>query len=132
VKDFFGIDTISMVYGMSEGCGFAPRCSEKHFHTMPHTVPFLFDADMKLLPREGVQTGRYAFFDLQAETYWGGFISGDQVTIHWDEDCPCGWKGPRVGPVITRFAEMEGGDDKISCAGTAQAYNDFMEFVSQT
>ena len=53
------------------------------------------------------------------------------MTIHWDEDCPCGWKGPRVGPVITRFAEMEGGDDKISCAGTAQAYNDFMDFVSQ-
>jgi len=116
---------------MSEGMGFAPRCSEKHFHIMPHTVPFLFDRDMKLLPREGAQTGRYAFFDLQAETYWGGFISGDQVTIHWDEDCPCGWKGPRVGPVITRFAEMEGGDDKISCAGTAQAYNDFMDFVSQ-
>jgi len=33
--------------------------------------------------------------------------------------------------VITHFAEMEGGDDKISCAGTAQAYNDFMDFVSQ-
>ncbi|MFA7602971.1 MAG: hypothetical protein WCY29_08185 [Novosphingobium sp.] len=131
VKDFFGIETVSMVYGMSEGCGFAPRCSHGYFHTMPHTVPFLFDRDMKLLPREGVQTGRYAFFDLQAETYWGGFISGDQVTIHWEEDCDCGWKGPRVGPTITRFAEMEGGDDKISCAGTAQAYNDFMDFVSQ-
>jgi hypothetical protein len=131
VKDFFGIETVSMVYGMSEGCGFAPRCCNGNFHTMPHTVPFLFDRDMKLLPREGQQTGRYAFFDLQAETYWGGFISGDQVTIDWDEQCGCGWKGPTVGPVITRFAEMEGGDDKISCAGTAQAYNDFMDFVSQ-
>lgn len=131
VKDFFGIETVSMVYGMSEGCGFAPRCRNGQFHTMPHTVPFLFDRDMKLLPREGKQTGRYAFFDLQAETYWGGFISGDQVTIDWEEDCGCGWKGPAVGPVITRFAEMEGGDDKISCAGTAQAYNDFMDFVSQ-
>ena len=132
VKEYFGIDRIGMVYGMSEGMANHPRCSEKHFHIMPHTIPTLFDRDMKQLPREGVQTGRLAIFDLLAETYWGGFISGDQVTIHWEEDCPCGWKGPRVGPVITRFSEMEGGDDKITCAGTAQAYNDFMDFVSQT
>jgi hypothetical protein len=65
------------------------------------------------------------------QTYWGGFISGDQITIHWEEDCACGWKGPRVGPAITRFSEMEGGDDKITCAGTAQAYNEFMDFISQ-
>jgi hypothetical protein len=130
VKDYFGVETIGMFYGMSEVMGMSPRCSQGHFHIMPHTIPLLFDRDMKLLPREGVQTGRYAFFDLMAETYWGGFISGDQVTIHWDEDCACGWKGPRVGPVITRFAEMEGGDDKITCAGTAQAYNEFMDFVA--
>ena len=86
---------------------------------------------MQMLPRKGVQTGRYAFFDLMPETYWGGFISGDQVTIHWEEDCPCGWKGPRIGPVDYPFPEMEGGDDKITCAGTAQAYNEFMDFVSQ-
>jgi hypothetical protein len=65
-----------------------------------------------------------------AETYWGGFISGDQVTMHWDEDCACGWKGPRIAPhFVTRFAEMEGGDDKITCAGSAQAYNEFMDYV---
>ena len=23
-----------------------------------------------------------------------GFVSGDEVTIHWEEDCPCGWGGP--------------------------------------
>jgi len=131
VGDYFGIDRIGMVYGMSEIMGMSPRCSHKHFHIMPHTIPILFDRDMKMLPREGVQTGRYAFFDLMPETYWGGFISGDEVTIHWEEDCPCGWKGPRIGPVITRFAEMDGGDDKITCAATAQAYDEFMDFVSQ-
>jgi len=131
VGDYFGIDRIGMVYGMSEIMGMAPRCSHKHFHIMPHTIPILFDRDMKMLPRKGVQTGRYAFFDLMPETYWGGFISGDEVTIHWEEDCPCGWKGPRIGPVITRFAEMDGGDDKITCAATAQAYDEFMDFVSQ-
>lgn len=131
VKDYFGINKVGMLYGMSEVMGMSPRCSAGHFHIMPHTIPILLDADTKVLPREGAQTGRYAFFDLLPETYWGGFISGDQVTIHWDEDCPCGWKGPRIGPVITRFADMEGGDDKITCAATAQAYNDFMDFVSQ-
>ena len=60
-----------------------------------------------------------------------GIITGDQVTMHWDEECGCGWKGPRIGKTITRFAEMEGGDDKITCAGSAQAYNEFMEYVMQ-
>lgn len=131
IRDYFGIDTIGMFYGMSECMSSAPRCSAGHFHLMPHVIPLLFDRETKLLPREGTQTGRYAFFDLIPQTYWGGFISGDQVTIHWDEDCACGWKGPRIGPAITRFAEMEGGDDKITCAGTAQAYNDFMDYISE-
>jgi len=130
VRDYFGIERIGMFYGMSEVMSMSPRCSAGHFHIMPVTIPLLFDRDMNLLPREGRQTGRYAFFDLMAQTYWGGFISGDEVTIHWEEDCPCGWNQPYVGPVITRYAEMEGGDDKITCAGTAQAYNEFMDYVS--
>jgi len=132
VKDYFGIDTIGMFYGMSEVMSMSPRCSEGNFHILPVTIPLLFDSDMNLLPREGAQTGRYAFFDLMAQTYWGGFISGDEVTVHWDEDCGCGWKQPYVGPSIRRYSEMEGGDDKITCAGTAQAYNEFMDYVSQT
>jgi hypothetical protein len=131
IKDYFGLETIGVIYAMSEGMGMSPRCSAGDFHIFPHTIPLLFDRDMKLLPREGTQTGRYGFFDLMTETYWGGFISGDQVTIHWEEDCKCGWKGPRLSPTITRFAEMEGGDDKITCAGTAKAYNEFMDFITQ-
>jgi hypothetical protein len=30
-----------------------------------------------------------------------------------------------------RFSELEGGDDKISCSGSAKAYDEFMEYVSQ-
>jgi len=130
VRDYFGIEKIGMFYGMSEVMSMSPRCSAGNFHILPVTIPLLFDRDMKLLPRKGAQTGRYAFFDLMAQTYWGGFISGDEVTLHWDEDCACGWKQPYVGPGIRRYAEMEGGDDKITCAGTAQAYNDFMDYVS--
>ena len=130
IMDFFGIDRISSMYSMSECMGLAPLCSEGYFHFMPVTIPILLDEEARMLPREGVQTGRMALFDLVAQTYWGGFISGDQTTVHWDEDCACGWKGPRMTRTITRFAQMEGGDDKITCAGTAKAYNEFMDFVS--
>lgn len=130
LKDFFGIDRISSIYGMSECMGLAPLCTAGHYHFMPYTIPLLLDADGGLLPREGTQTGRYAFFDLLAETYWGGFITGDRITIHWDEDCACGWKGPRLERTIARFSELEGGDDKISCAGTEEAYSEFMSYVS--
>jgi hypothetical protein len=131
VRDYFQIDRIGMFYGMSEIMGMSPRCPQRYFHILPHTIPILFDREMRALPRTGVQTGRYGFFDLLPETYWGGFISGDQLTIHWEEDCPCGWKGPRIGPDVQRFSEMEGGDDKITCAGTAQVYDEFMDFVSK-
>jgi hypothetical protein len=131
VKDYCGVDRIGSIYGMSEGMGIMPRCSQGHYHIPPYTLAVLLGEDMNELPRQGSQTGRFAFFDLLAETYWGGFISGDKVTIHWDEDCGCGWKGARVGPEIVRFSELEGGDDKISCSGSAQAYNEFMDYVSQ-
>jgi len=87
---------------------------------MPHAIPLLFDRDMKLLPWSGQQTGRYDFYVLLPQTYWSGFISSDQLTIDWEEDLSCGWKGPRVLPQNARFAEMAGGDDKISCASTHQ------------
>jgi hypothetical protein len=131
VKDYFGVERIAAIYGMSEIMGTAPKCERGHYHLPPWTFAVLLDADNRELPREGVQTGRFAAFDLLAETYWGGFISGDKVTIHWEEDCGCGWKAPRVGPEIVRFSELEGGDDKISCSGSVQAYNEFMEYVSQ-
>jgi hypothetical protein len=129
IKAFFGIDRICKMYGMSECIGSVPPCTCGHYHFFPYTIPYILDRDANPLPREGVQTGRLALFDLLAETYWGGFISGDQVTMHWDEDCPCGWKGPYLEDNIARFAEMEGGDDKITCAGSAQAYNEFMDYV---
>jgi hypothetical protein len=130
IKDFFGIDRITSIYGMSESVGTAALCEHGFYHFFPYTIPFVLDAEANELPRKGVQTGRLALFDLLTETHWGGCISGDRVTMHWDEDCACGWKGPRITQDITRFAEMEGGDDKITCAGSAQAYNEFMEFVA--
>jgi hypothetical protein len=131
IKQFFGVDRICGGFGMSENMGMAPLCSHGFYHFRPFTIPLLLDSQMRALPRTGVQTGRLALFDLLPETYWGGFITGDQVTMRWDEDCACGWKGPRLEKAISRIADAESGDEKISCAGSAQAYNEFMDFVAQ-
>ena len=130
LRDFFGIERISATYGMTECMGYAPLCSADCYHFFPYTVPLLLDADGNVLAREGVSTGRLAVFDLLAQTLWGGFITGDRVTIHWDDDCECGWRSPRLERTLARFAELEGGDDKITCAGTDQIYNEFMDYVS--
>jgi len=81
------------------------------------------------LPRTGVQTGRHACFDLLAETYWAGTITGDEVTAHWDEDCPCGRLGVFFDGDIHRYGEAEGGDDKITCARTPDAYGNLVDFA---
>lgn len=131
IKEFFGIERFSSMYGFSECIGHAPLCKHDYFHFLPYTIPMLLDTDGNELPRSGVRKGRLAVFDLLAESYWGGFISGDEVTMHWDERCECGWGGPRIAKSIRRYSEMEGGDDKITCAGSAQAYNEFMSFVME-
>ncbi|MEZ5744804.1 MAG: hypothetical protein R3D89_14050 [Sphingomonadaceae bacterium] len=129
VKDFFGVDRLGNQYGFSECIGNAPLCEHGFFHFLPYTVPLLMDGEGKAMSREGVQKGRLVLVDPIPTSYWGGFTSGDEVTMHWDDDCACGWKGPRAAKTIRRFAESEGGDDKITCAGSQQAYNEFMEFV---
>jgi hypothetical protein len=73
-----------------------------------------------------------ALYDFLAESYWGGYITGDRVNIYWDSSCPCGRQGPRIDKEIVRFSDLDGGqDDKISCAGTTEAYSAFMDFVSE-
>jgi hypothetical protein len=130
--DVFGVDRTYASYGMAECLGYAPRCEKGFYHFYPYTLPIVLDDDYEALPREGVQTGRMALFDFLAESYWGGFISGDQVTIHWDYACECGRTGPRIDGNIARFADLEGTeDDKISCAGTTEAYNAFMDYVAE-
>lgn len=130
VKYFFGVDRLGNQYGFSECIGNAPMCKCGYFHLPPYAVPLLMDEKGQALPREGVQKGRLVLVDPIPLSYWGGFISGDEVTIHWDEDCDCGWGGPRIEKSIRRFAESEGGDDKITCAGSQAAYNEFMAFVA--
>ena len=129
IKSFFGVGKLGNQYGFSECIGNAPLCDAGYFHFLPYTVPLLMDGEGRALPREGVQKGRLVLVDPIPTSYWGGFTSGDEVEMHWDENCDCGWGGPRASKTIRRFAESEGGDDKITCAGSQAAYNEFMEFV---
>jgi hypothetical protein len=129
VKEFYGISKLGNLYGFSECTGNAPLCDAGFFHFMPWVIPMVVDAEMRELPRTGVQSGRMVLIDLLAESFWGGFASGDEVTMHWDEDCDCGWKSPRVEKTIRRIGQPDGGDDKITCAGSQQAYNEFMDYV---
>lgn len=119
VKEFTGIQSWARNYGMSEMVSIMPMGDPGWYHIPPYLIPFLLDpATGALLPRQGVVTGRLAFFDLLAQTNWGGVVSGDKVTIDWDTPSPSGRKGPRVRADITRYGAEVTGEDKITCAAT--------------
>jgi hypothetical protein len=128
---FIGVDQIKMCYGMTEIKGLHNKCSQGHYHFCPWIVPYVLDPDTsKVLPRSGRVTGRAAFFDLSAETRWGGFISGDEMTVEWDQPCACGQTTVYAHDGITRYSQKRGGDDKINCAATAGAHQEAMSFLT--
>lgn len=116
-------------YGMSECTSINRLCSGGHYHLAPWVYLALLDPDTSQpYPRKGLQTGRLALFDLMAESYWGGLISGDRVTINWDGGCQCGRVGPYLHTDITRYIQLKD-DDKITCSKTADAYEKAVEYV---
>jgi len=126
VHDFLGPIKPTPGYGMSEMVGTFRPCSQGRFHLPPWVIPFILNHETgQQAPRSGVCTGRFSAFDLNAQNYWGGFISGDEVTLSWGDTspCECGRIGPYVEPEIRRYTQSEGGDDKITCAGAPQAYD---------
>jgi hypothetical protein len=130
VKRFTGVDRLQHGYGMTEFMGIQKMCEEERYHFEPHVVPFVLDPDDgSPLPREGEQTGRFAFFDLLAESYWGGFISGDEVSLSRDV-CECGRTTPHIARKIERFSDKKGGDDKITCAASDEAHANALEFLN--
>jgi hypothetical protein len=126
-----GFDRAYELYGMSELMSGCPQCKNGHYHIPPVVIPFVLDPiSGEALPRSGEQTGRFAFLDLLPETFWGGFISGDEVTLSgFDNTCPCGRQGPYLLPEIRRYSAKEGGDDKINCAGAPEAHDKAMEYL---
>jgi len=130
LKEFTGLKRFDQVYGMTELTASAYMCTEGYFHYEPWIVPFVLDPDNgAALPRQGIQTGRAAFFDLHAHTYWGGFITGDEISIDYSP-CPCGQTTLRLAGKVERYSEKRGGDDKISCAASEEAHKTALAFLS--
>ena len=132
VMQFAGVSHIPSNYAMTEMDANNMLCEHDHYHIAPWIIPFVLDPDTSLpFPRTGVVTGRMAFYDLLPDTHWGGFISGDEVTMNWDHDCGCGREGPFIEKTISRYSEKRGGDDKISCAASAEAHEEAMDYLSE-
>lgn len=132
VLRFTGARKLNETYAMSEVVGGShARCEHGHFHFAPTVIPYLLDPDTsRPLPRTGRVTGRAAFFDLGADNRWGGFITGDELTIEWDKRCACGRPSRYVASPIQRYSEKNGGDDKITCAATESSHRDAMDFLN--
>src|SRR5207237_9244949 len=97
IKEFLGVDHIYESYGMSEITAMMPKCPELKHHIQPWVIPYLLDPKTgEPRPKTGTQTGRFGFIDLAVKTFWGGFLSGDKITIDYDGTCPCGRIGPRI------------------------------------
>lgn len=131
IKEFMGVDTIQEGYGMSEISAFHWACEEGHYHIAPWVIPYVLDEQTsEPLPRKGTVTGRAAFYDLVNDSHWGGIISGDEVTMHWDTPCPCGRSSVYLAHDIMRYSDKQGvEDDRISCSATQQVQEEAIEFM---
>jgi hypothetical protein len=82
VRSFIEVGQVIQTYGMAELTGLAPLCSAGRYHIQPWVIPFVLDPETsKLLPRQGVQTGRFAFFDLATNSHWGGHRRRDHARL---------------------------------------------------
>ncbi|NKX90884.1 hypothetical protein [Nocardia coubleae] len=126
---FAGVPALRFVYAMVEVMSLNLQCGAGGYHLEPWLVLYLLDPDTgAVLPRTGTRTGRVALYDLTADLNWGGIVTGDLVTVDW-EPCVCGRTTPRIGAAISRFAGP-GGDDKITCAATAEALDEALAFLN--
>jgi hypothetical protein len=120
ILEFFGIprDNVQSGYGMSE---LSAACTEVagRYRPAPWVIPLLLDdSGEKLLALEGdTAQGRFAFFDVALDGRWGGVVTGDRVTVDLTT--------PNLSVIpgsIERYSATAGGDDKLTCAGTVDAY----------
>jgi hypothetical protein len=132
IETFFNCKRMISAYGMTEMNSFSVLCEHDRYHVLPWVTVYLLDLDTgQPLPRRGEQTGRAAFFDMTADSCWGGLITGDVVTVNWDHDCECGRTSVALEKKIQRVTEITGeGEDKISCAATPQAQAEAMDFLT--
>jgi hypothetical protein len=111
------------MYGMQEIGSALPRCQKGgRYHVPPWVValPLNKEGDELVAVGKGEVEGRAAFFDLSLDGRWGGVISGDRIHVDFSP-CACGNASPSIRDDIVRYSDIAG-DDKISCAGTVDAY----------
>ena len=109
-------------YSMQELNIRLPKCLSGRYHVPSELVLFVLDKNGETLAPEsdGKVEGRAAFFDTTVDGRWGGTITGDKISVELGE-CSCGRSGPTVDADITRYSDLAD-DDKITCAGTTDAY----------
>ena len=62
-----------------------------------------------------------AFFDLALSGRWGALITGDRGELTIGR-CACGRRCATIADSVIRYIDLPEGDDKVSCAGTVDAY----------
>jgi hypothetical protein len=120
ILGFFGMTPADLpnAYGMSELS--VPLAGiDGRYRPAPWVIPLLLDdSGEKLIQQDhGTAEGRFAFFDIATEGRWGGVITGDRVNADFST--------PNTSIVydsITRYSELQGGDDRLTCAGTIDTY----------
>jgi hypothetical protein len=132
IWDYLGVDRFYDTYAMTECTSMAGYCEHEKYHFNPLTVVYPIDpVTGEVLPRRDGTTARMALFDLIPDSYWAGFVTGDEVTLGgWQTPCPCGRTGVYAEPAIRRFSEKEGGDDKVLCSGAPEAHDKAAEFLA--
>jgi hypothetical protein len=124
IMTFMGLDLAHFVqgYGMQEASSGALMIESGRYEFPGWIIPLLLDDKGERLVerREGKVTGRMALFDVSIDGRWGGIISGDRVVM----DYSASESGRSVPAVleIARYSELEGGDDKLTCAGTIESF----------
>jgi hypothetical protein len=121
VRTFYGLDESrqSDGYGMSELSASMPAVDGR-YRLQPWIIPLILNEEgTELVEAEsGQHEGRFAFFDLALEGRWGGLVSGDRVIADFDT--------PAVTIVpgsVARYSDLRGGeDDRLTCAGTVDAF----------
>ncbi len=133
IREFYGGVRIQEGYSFSEHNGVHFACEHNRYHIQPWVIPYILDPDSGApQPRAGRQTGRFAVYDVINQSHWGGVITGDEVTIDWDLECPCGRTTVALEHEIMRFSEKkDGAEDKISCAATHEVQNEAIDFLKE-
>ena len=120
---FMGLTLANFVqgYGMQEASTGAVMKEWGRYEFPGHIVPLVLDdSGEKLLEPRGKVTGRMALFDVSIDGRWGGIVSGDRVVMDYQPS-----SSGRAAPAVTeiaRYSELEGGDDKLTCAGTIDSF----------